>query len=151
MFLFYTSTNYPPGYSTNIQDKNISMYAGNFSTLLYGVNRGDSLFLGNKNENISTKWTWLPSGEIRGLNDWCLAPSNNSNIIVNDCNGKDEQKWLRGDKNIIINKQNRLCWDSEQGDNYRSRVYLFGCHGGRNQQWRYGNEGYPVEKLNENK
>ncbi|MBC7471741.1 MAG: ricin-type beta-trefoil lectin domain protein [candidate division SR1 bacterium] len=147
---FYSSTNYPPGYSVNIQDKNISLYAGNFSALLFGINRGDSLYTGGKDENITSKWTWLPSGEIRGLNDWCLSSGDGSNIVVSDCNGKDEQKWMHTNNKTIINKQNGLCWDSERGDTYRSRVYLFNCHGGRNQQWRYGNEGYPIEKLNEN-
>jgi murein DD-endopeptidase MepM/ murein hydrolase activator NlpD len=144
---FYSSTNYPPGYSVNIQDKNISLYAGIYNVLSYGINRGDGLSLGVQNENITTKWTWLPSGEIRGLNDWCLAPGANGSIVMSDCNGRDDQKWIRGN-NTIKNKQNGLCWDSEQGDMYQSRVYLFTCHGGRNQQWRYGNEGYPTEKLN---
>lgn len=147
---FYSSTNYPPGYSVNIQDKNISLYAGNFSALLFGIDRGDSLYTGDKDQNITSKWTWLPSGEIRGLNDWCLSARGDSNIIISDCNGKDEQKWIRGNNKTIKNKQNGLCWDSERGDTYRSRVYLFNCHGGRNQQWRYGNEGYPTDKLNEN-
>jgi murein DD-endopeptidase MepM/ murein hydrolase activator NlpD len=146
---FYSSTNYPPGYSVNIRDKSFSLYAGTFSSLLFGINRGDALTLGYQNENITTKWSWLPSGEIRGLNDWCLALGSNSSIIVSDCNGKDDQKWIRGDKNTIKNKQNGLCWDSIYGNSYKSPIRLFGCHGGRNQQWRYGNEGYPTEKLND--
>jgi murein DD-endopeptidase MepM/ murein hydrolase activator NlpD len=147
---FYSSTNYPSGYSVNIQDKNFTLYAGVFNAQIYSVNRGDELFLGNPNENITTKWTWLPSGEIRGLNDWCLAPNIRNGIVMSDCNGKDEQKWLKGPYNSVKNKLSGLCWDSEQGEVYQSRIYLFGCHGGRNQQWRYGNEGYPTEKLIEN-
>jgi murein DD-endopeptidase MepM/ murein hydrolase activator NlpD len=146
---FYTSTNYPIGYAANIQDKTINMYAGSLNILLNGINRGDGLSLGYPNQNLTTKWSWYPSGEIRGLNDWCLAVGSNSNIVISDCNGQDNQKWLRGSRNSIVSRSTGQCWDSERGESFGSRVYLFGCHGGRNQQWRYGSEGYPTEKLNE--
>jgi murein DD-endopeptidase MepM/ murein hydrolase activator NlpD len=145
---FYSSTNYPPGYLVNIQDKSFSIYGSTRVARLSNTNRGDSLYLGNSNESITSNWSWLPSGEIRGINDWCLAVGSNSNIVVSDCNGQDNQKWLRGDKNSITSKSTGLCWDSERGDSDGSRIYLYNCYGGRNQQWRYGNEGYPTDKLN---
>jgi murein DD-endopeptidase MepM/ murein hydrolase activator NlpD len=145
---YYTSTNYPAGYSVNIQDKSIFLYATSSTALLTDINRESSLFLGNQDQNVTAKWSWLPSGEIRGLNDWCLAVGGNASIVIRDCNGQNDQKWLRGSRNSIVSKSTGQCWDSERGDAYGSRIYLFTCHGGRNQQWRYGSEGYPTEKLN---
>jgi murein DD-endopeptidase MepM/ murein hydrolase activator NlpD len=147
---FYTSTNYPPGYSVNLQNQSFFLYSSGLSIKLTGIGRGDSLVLGNQNENVTSNWTWLTSGEIRGINDWCLSSGGPyDGIIINDCNGKDEQKWIKNVNKNIVNKANGQCWDSERGNTYGSRVYLWNCHGGSNQQWKFGNEGYPVQKLNE--
>lgn len=146
----YTSTNYPPGFTENIQDKSIMSYAGYRTAHLNGINRGSTLQIDEMNQAVTSKWTWLPSGEIRGLNDWCLSASSNSNIEISDCNGQDNQKWIRSNQREIKSKTTGQCWDSALGDTNGSRIYLNSCHGGRNQQWRYGKEGYPTETFNQN-
>jgi murein DD-endopeptidase MepM/ murein hydrolase activator NlpD len=136
-----TSTNLAPGIANNSRTSKINYFGTNKAIRTQDPIRGQQLKLGYEKETATSSWEWLANGEIRGVNEWCLG-AEAGNIILRDCNGKPNQKWVRGVNNSIRNAENGQCWDSYSGDQYDSRVYLWSCHGGANQRWRVGNEPY---------
>jgi murein DD-endopeptidase MepM/ murein hydrolase activator NlpD len=143
----YTSANFAPGAESNNRTSKINYFGTDKAVGVFAKTRGSTAELGYENEDISSRWDWQQNGEIKGLNEWCLA-GEGGNIVLRDCNGLNNQKWVRGSNNSIRNVESGLCWDSYFGDAFRSRVYLYSCHGGANQRWRIGNEPYiakPIE------
>jgi murein DD-endopeptidase MepM/ murein hydrolase activator NlpD len=136
-----TSTNLAAGVANNNRTSKINYFGTNKAIRTQDPIRGQNLKLGYEKETPTSSWEWLTNGEIRGVNEWCLG-AEAGNIILRDCNGKPNQKWVRGANNSIRNVENGQCWDSYSGDIYDSRVYLWTCHGGANQRWRVGNEPY---------
>jgi murein DD-endopeptidase MepM/ murein hydrolase activator NlpD len=96
--------------------------------------RGSSIILSSEQGEVRSKWQLLPTGEFVGLNNWCLEASNNQ-ILIKDCTGNDNQKWIVSDNNRIRSKETSLCWDSFGGESYNSKIYLSSCHSGLNQRW----------------
>jgi Ricin-type beta-trefoil lectin domain len=141
----YVSTNIASGLVLNIQDKNVGLFGSSAITAMKAVTnaRGSGVVLGNDTNDQLAKWTWLPTGEFKGINDWCLS-ANGTNVSIQDCNGGNEQKWERTEKNGIKNTGSGLCLT---GFAVGSNVQLASCNQDRNQQWRFGNQGYPVIKF----
>jgi hypothetical protein len=139
---YYVSTNWIPGYqASNQRSKSIDLYGTSFSLGLDSLSKGSQTRLGNYLENDGSKWEWMATGEIKGINELCLAVTGRT-VYLNDCSGTNVQKWDRGVKNSIINRQTGECLDSTAGLTYNSRVATWPCHNLINQQWRYGNEPY---------
>jgi murein DD-endopeptidase MepM/ murein hydrolase activator NlpD len=136
-----TSTNFPADYQVNTRTSKINYFGTNKAVSFINNQRGNTLELGYENERPTSRLEWLQNGEIKTVNEWCLS-GEGGNIVLRDCNGGNGQKWVRGANNSIRNVESGLCWDSYSGDVYRSRVYLWQCHGGSNQRWRVGNEPY---------
>ena len=145
---WYRPTNTISGSAQNPQDRNLSLYSSQKVIVVQGYERGSAVRLGNENENIGSKWSWTNGGEIKGLNNWCLSQSD-SDIVINECNGSDRQKWDKTINHGMRNRSTGQCMDSTLGETYGSRVYMFACHGGRNQWWTYDREAYPVKKFDE--
>lgn len=148
--LYYTSTNIAPGLVANSQDKNISLFGrgGNKSIKIEAPTRGSGIRLSTDLGNQLSKWNLLSNGEIRGINDWCLTGNGNA-LTVQDCNNQNEQKWIQQPDKTIKNTQSGLCLESEQDDTNNSRISLNSCNQSRSQQWRFGNQGYPVKTFDE--
>ncbi len=142
------SANMPPDYRVNTRTSKINYFGTNKAVLFANNQRGNTLELGYENEQTTALLEWQSNGEIKTLNEWCLA-GEAGNIVLRDCNGFNNQKWVRGANNTIRNVESGLCWDSYSGDTYKSRVYLWQCHGGSNQRWRVGVEPYGAGNIAE--
>jgi murein DD-endopeptidase MepM/ murein hydrolase activator NlpD len=140
------STNSYPDTQYNPYTSKINYFGSQLAIKTERVVRGDTVRLGSEQESISSKWLWYRNGEIKGVNDWCLA-AENSQIVLRDCNGRPNQKFYWGANNTIRSQETGQCWDSAAGESYDSRVYLYSCHGGANQRWRIDNDPYGVRKL----
>jgi murein DD-endopeptidase MepM/ murein hydrolase activator NlpD len=148
--IYYTSTNIASGLVLNIQDKNIGLFGSSSNTTMKVENnvRGGGVRISNDLSNQLSRWTWLPTGELKGINDWCLVV-NGTNVSIQDCNNGAEQKWQRSPQNGIKHIASGLCLESLTGEALGSIVQLSSCNQTRNQQWRFGNEGYPATKFDE--
>jgi murein DD-endopeptidase MepM/ murein hydrolase activator NlpD len=147
---YYTSTNIATGLVLNIQDKNIGLFGSSaITSMKVDTNaRGSGIKITNDTTNQLSKWTWLPTGELKGINDWCLS-ANGTNVSIQDCNSSSEQKWQRSSSNGINNASSGLCLESLTGGVIGSTIQLASCNQSRNQQWRFGNQGYPVTKFDQ--
>ncbi len=145
---YYTSTNIATGLVINAQDKAISLFGSNSDRvmLLDANQRGSAVRIKSGSSSQLAKWTWLPSGEIKGINDWCLT-ANGTSVVIQDCNGQNEQKWRGGLLNSILNIQTTTCLTASNGDNENSLISLSGCEVSRSQRWRFGNQGYSIVKF----
>jgi murein DD-endopeptidase MepM/ murein hydrolase activator NlpD len=141
-----TSTNTPPNTEYNQYTSKINYFGSQLAIKVPRLVRGETIKLGNENEVITSKWLWFRNGEIKGVNDWCLA-AENSQIVLRDCNGRPNQKFYWGANNTIRSQETGQCWDSTSGETYGSSVYLYTCHGGANQRWRIGEDPYEVRKI----
>lgn len=144
------TTNISTNSAPNIQDNNciskINYFGSQLAIKTTRPVRGERIKLGNEKQDITSFWEWQRNGEIKGINEWCLAAENNQ-IVLRDCNGKSNQKFYWGENNTIRSQETGQCWDSYSGDNYDSFVYLFNCHGGSNQRWRIGTDPYEAKEL----
>jgi murein DD-endopeptidase MepM/ murein hydrolase activator NlpD len=141
-----TSTNIAPNTQNNQYSGKINYFGSQLAIKAGRIVRGETISLGNESEGITSKWLWQTNGEIKGVNDWCLA-AENSQIVLRDCNGRPNQKFYWGANNTIRSQETGQCWDSQSGESYGSRVYLYSCHGGANQRWRIGDDPYDVKKI----
>jgi murein DD-endopeptidase MepM/ murein hydrolase activator NlpD len=141
-----TSTNIPSNAQNNQYTSKINYFGSQLAIKTSRGVRGETIILGNENETVTSRWLWFRNGEIKGVNDWCLAAENNQ-IVLRDCNGRPNQKFYWGANNSIRSQESNQCWDSASGDTYGSRVYLFSCHGGANQRWRIGEDPYEASEI----
>ncbi|KKK00325.1 ricin-type beta-trefoil lectin domain protein [Micromonospora sp. HK10] len=82
-----------------------------------------------------------PAGELRVYGNKCLdaygqGTAAGTAVVIWDCNGGDNQKWMLAADGTVLGVQSRLCLDvSGQATNDGAKVQLWTCNGGANQRW----------------
>ena len=93
--------------------------------------------------SIYQNWRLTQQREILSDNGQCLAPAGDPEVgtlvVLNDCNGSTDQKWVLDEQTATIHHENdfNLCLEMPQLTVHfnGSHLFLMSCHGEENQQW----------------
>jgi hypothetical protein len=103
--------------------------------------------LWNCSSSIYQQWVFLFNGTIHGNSpDGCLddgAGLNGSGAFLNACNGSLSQTWSQSQYGYgyIVNLASGRCLDADSGTigGQGTKVQVWDCNGGANQNWYFEN------------